>query len=786
MKSLKGKIAAVFMAASIGMTAFPVTAFAQSQLITETVRVEYDASVAKPTYSIKGTPGKRKIKLKCSTSGATIYYTTDGSKPTAKSNKYTGLITITKNTKIRAIAIKGSNKSSVMTKTVKIATLLGDATGNGVVDESDYTRYKNYRAGKTTYICKDNCDMDGSGGLSKKDLELLRMYIDGEIEDPEDLENALFVAKPDITVYKAYGGKRFLLECETKGATIYYTTDGSTPNKNDNKYTGKFIVDEDTTVKAVAYKDGSYSDVKTRTVTVDKCDKPYADKDTSKEYQDSVTVKLDCDTEDARILYTTNGTDPLKYGYLYKEPIVLEQNTTLKVASECKGYANSDIATYEYKVKSSKYTISGRVWDDSYLGASDGRYQNGEAGINGITVMLLNTQTNKYDFTTTTATINGVTGAYVFDKANPNSKYKVVFQFNGQKYRPYPSVVSNGNQAVLTAAVPEIAIKNGGAYSNTGKLLVAVNSYSSAIVSAYYNSTYATTNSVYSSATQNVDLALQSDIFGHTAIEFTKTDITSAETGRTAPAVANQKAFANDVMTYTLKAENKSETQALKSGEIMFYMSNDLSIQSIKLSNGSTATYSYQSDNNKFSGMTAYLIKLPELATKSSCEFTVTAKVNPGVKNARAIVCYAEMVSYTYKNSCYDKFSIPGNFNGYDSEADDAISVKVLGYESLTDSQTISWASGNDFASDVLVGNSKVYKFNVKNGISTDDFNVYVSDNSVLSYIASCTPTSTGTECILVVTGKKAGSANIVITLSRDSSKLIDANVTVANLPAVQ
>ena len=783
MKSLKGKIAAVLMAASIGMTAFPVTAFADAGLISDSVTVEYNATVAKPTYSIKGTPGKRKIKLKCSTSGATIYYTTDGSKPTANSKKYTGLITITKKTKIRAIAIKNGSKSSVMTKTVKVDTLLGDATGNGVVDESDYTRYKNYRAGKTTYICKDNCDMDGSGGLSKKDLELLRMYIDGEIEDPEDLENALFVAKPEITVYKAYGGKRFLIECDTKGASIYYTTNGSTPDKNDTRYTGKFIVEKDTTVKAVAYKDGSYSDIKTRTVTVEKCEKPFADMDTSKEYQDSVTVKLDCDNDNARILYTTNGTDPFKYGYLYKEPIVLEQNTTLKIGAECKGYANSDVVTYDYKVKSSKYSISGKVWDDNYLGASDGRYQNGEAGINGITVLLLNTKTNEYEQTTKTSTINGVAGSYVLDKAKPDGKYKVVFQFNGQKYRPYPNVVTNGNQAILTAAVPEIIIKNGGAYSASGALLVAVNSYSAAVVSAYYNSTYATTSTVYTSAAQNVDLALQTDVYGSLALEFTKNEVTSAETGKIAAAAANQKVFANDVMTYTLKVENKSESQVLKTGGIMFYMSNDLTIQSIKLSNGSTATYSYQADNSKFSGMSAYLITVPELTGKKTCEFTVTAKVVPGVKNAKSIICYAEVVSYAYKNSCYDKFSIPGNFSGYDNEPDDAISVKVLGYESLTDSQTIAWSGGNDFASPVLVGNSKVYKFNVKNGISTSDFNVYVSDSTVLEYIASCTPTSTGTECILVVTGKKVGSANIVITLSRDSSKLIDTNVTVASLP---
>ena len=579
-----------------------------------------------------------------------------------------------------------------------------------------------------------------------------------------------------MTVYKVYGGKSVKLNCSTSGVTMYYTTDGSKPDKYDHKYTGKFTVTNNCTVKAVAYKDGAYGPVKSRNITVEKCATPTADKDTSTEYQESVKVALKCSTASSRICYTTDGSDPVRYGKLYKDPLEFTENTTIKFYAECKGYSNSDVVTLNYKVKSSNYTISGRVWDDTMVSAPNGVYQSGEAGLNGITVMLLNVNTNKYEQTVTTTTINGVAGSYELTKCKMGNKYKVVFQFNGQKYRAHDSVVNGGNQAVSTA-FPVITIKNGGAYSQTGALLSAANNYNAAITSNYYT-TYATTNATYTTSAQNVHLALRSNVYGNTELAFGETKVTSAATGKTSAIAANSRIYSNDVLAYTLVLSNKSDNQTINSSQIRIYVPEALEIVSIENLGDAAVTATYEGVHKNY-GLDTYLITCPKVLLEEDLKIEILAKVLTGVRNGTSVSCYAEVAAYTYSGSCYDKNSIPGNFSGSVKEKDEAVSPAFKVYTDATASQTISWTAGNNYAA-IPAGTSRVLHFKIANGTSLNDFNVYVSNKKVISYVPTYTATSTGIDCMLVLTGESAGTSNIVVTLSKDSSKYIDVTMTVA------
>lgn len=73
--------------------------------------------VSAPAISVSGAT----VTLTCDTEGTKIFYTTDGIEPTSASTKYSSAITLTESATVRAIAIKGEQKSEETSKDVYVA-----------------------------------------------------------------------------------------------------------------------------------------------------------------------------------------------------------------------------------------------------------------------------------------------------------------------------------------------------------------------------------------------------------------------------------------------------------------------------------------------------------------------------------------------------------------------------------------------------------------------------------------------------------------------------------------
>ena len=54
--------------------------------------------------------------ISCTTAGASIYYTVDGSTPTTASTAYSGALALSDTTTVKAVAVKDGVSSSVTTK----------------------------------------------------------------------------------------------------------------------------------------------------------------------------------------------------------------------------------------------------------------------------------------------------------------------------------------------------------------------------------------------------------------------------------------------------------------------------------------------------------------------------------------------------------------------------------------------------------------------------------------------------------------------------------------------
>lgn len=134
-----------------------------------TVTVSEDAAAVKsPKASLaNGTYfGTQSVELTCETEGATIYYTTDGTEPTAESTPYTAAIEISETTTLKAIAINGEDKSSVLTRTYtigaayeNIAALVAGAQNGDVAQLTLTDAVVTYVNGKDVFV------QDASGAL---------------------------------------------------------------------------------------------------------------------------------------------------------------------------------------------------------------------------------------------------------------------------------------------------------------------------------------------------------------------------------------------------------------------------------------------------------------------------------------------------------------------------------------------------------------------------------------------------------------------------------------------
>lgn len=94
-------------------------------------------------------------------------------------------------------------------------------------------------------------------------FDFTNVYITTSDEGVAVLAPTFSVAAGDVAL-----GTEVEINCETEGAKIYYTTDGNAPTDASTLYDGAITIDEDMTIKAIAYKGADKSSVATASYTV--------------------------------------------------------------------------------------------------------------------------------------------------------------------------------------------------------------------------------------------------------------------------------------------------------------------------------------------------------------------------------------------------------------------------------------------------------------------------------------------------------------------------------------
>jgi hypothetical protein len=135
-----------------------------------------------------------------------------------------------------------------------------------------------------------------------------------------------------------------------KGASIYYTLDGSTPTTASAKYTTAINVNESTTINAIAVATGyASSAVASSTYTLNL---PAAAAavftPAAGTYTTIQKVKLTDATAGASFYYTLDGSMPTTASTKYSGAITVSQNTTINAIAVATGYSSSSVTSAIY------------------------------------------------------------------------------------------------------------------------------------------------------------------------------------------------------------------------------------------------------------------------------------------------------------------------------------------------------------------------------------------------------------------------------------------------------
>ena len=310
--------------------------YTDSQVETTTIY-----KVATPT--IQQETGSHNISIKTATPNATIYYTTDGTNPTTSSTRdtYTGPSADFSDQNIKAIAVKdGWINSDIGEGCISIKCATPVISFDNITSMVTITCATE---GSTIFYTTDGGEPSASSTpytpFSVNSTTTVKAIATHATKDPSSVAELTItqVATPNI---QNNGSNAISITTTTPDASIYYTTDGSTPTPSSNPYSTPLQENvSNVTIKAIAVKENMITSAVGSGLVKLKCATPVITRD-------GLTFTLSCSMPtDATLYYTKGSGSETQYNNSPVSFTLEELPMTVTAVAKHSNYDDSDPAT---------------------------------------------------------------------------------------------------------------------------------------------------------------------------------------------------------------------------------------------------------------------------------------------------------------------------------------------------------------------------------------------------------------------------------------------------------
>ena len=310
-------------------------------------------TVSTPTFTpAAGTyTSAQSVSISDATSAATIYYTTNGTTPTTSSAVYAGPITVSSSETLEAIAVKSGDTNSAVASaaytispTTTVSTPTFTPPAGAYTSAQTVTHHRchlgrdhllHHQRNDANHFIRRLCGPDhghfvGDPGShcrgerlhqQRRRLGCLHHNADRRRSNADLLSRGgTYTSAQSVTISDA-----------TSGATIYYTTNGTTPTTHRQSIQGRLRCSSET-LEAIAVASGyTNSAVATAAYTINLSTAATPTfSPPAGTYTSAQTVSITDATSGATIYYTTNGTTPTTSSAVYSGPITVARRRPWK------------------------------------------------------------------------------------------------------------------------------------------------------------------------------------------------------------------------------------------------------------------------------------------------------------------------------------------------------------------------------------------------------------------------------------------------------------------------